>query len=47
MEERIEVDNDNDQQAVEKVFFLSLRAKRGNLAFNKPKWFITVRYRQA
>jgi hypothetical protein len=23
------------QQPVEKVFFLSLRAKRGNLAFNK------------
>jgi hypothetical protein len=27
--------NINSQQAVEKLFFLSLRAKRGNLAFNK------------
>ncbi|MBM4146937.1 MAG: hypothetical protein FJ240_11830 [Nitrospira sp.] len=27
--------NVNKQQAVEKVFFLSLRAKRSNLAFNK------------
>jgi len=35
MGERINVNNVNDQQAVEKVFFLSLRAKRGNLAFNK------------
>jgi hypothetical protein len=25
----------NNEQPVEKVFFLSLRAKRGNLAFNK------------
>ncbi len=27
--------NVNSKQPVEKVFFLSLRAKRGNLAFNK------------
>jgi hypothetical protein len=26
------------QQPVEKVLFLSLRAKRGNLAFNKGDW---------
>jgi hypothetical protein len=25
----------NNEQAVEKVFFLSLRGKRGNLAFNE------------
>ncbi len=35
MGERIKVNNVIDQQPVEKVFFLSLRAKRGNLVFNK------------